>query len=69
MIDFLKDETDMKDEQGEKRKALLLAAHLNVAMCALKTNDHFDARMHCNEALELSPKNEKGLFRRGQVSR
>ena len=67
MIDFLKDETDMKDEAGEKRKALLLAAHLNVAMCALKISNDFEARKHCNKALWLNPKNEKGLFRRGQV--
>ena len=57
----------MKDEAGEKRKSLLLAAHLNVAMCALKVNNHFETRKHCDEALELDPKNEKGLFRRGQV--
>ena len=67
VIDFLKDETDMTDEAGEKRNTLLVAAHLNVAMCALKTNNHIETRKHCNEALELSPKNVKGLFRRGQV--
>jgi FK506-binding protein 4/5 len=46
----------------------MLAAYLNQAMCCLKLNDFCATRDHCHKALEMNPKNEKGLFRMGQVS-
>ena len=46
---------------------MLLAAHLNQAMCCLKNNDFTTTRDHCTKALEMDSKNEKGLFRLGQA--
>jgi len=68
IVDYLKNEESMKDEDGEKRKSLVLAAHLNLAMCYLKLAEDVDACRSCDEALSLDPKNEKGLFRRGLVT-
>ncbi|XP_046632357.1 peptidyl-prolyl cis-trans isomerase FKBP4-like [Daphnia pulicaria] len=45
----------------------MLAAYLNQAMCCLKLNDFCATRDHCHKALEMDPKNEKGLFRMGQA--
>lgn len=57
----------LKDEKAAERDQLMLAAYLNQAMCCLKLNDFSATRDHCGKALELDPKNEKGLFRLGQV--
>jgi len=67
IVDYLKSEESMKDEEGEKRMTLLLAAHLNLAMCYLKLSEDLEACRSCDEALILDPKSEKGLFRRGMV--
>jgi len=69
IVDYLKNEGSLKDEEGEKRKTLVLAAHLNLAMCHLKLSEDLEACQSCDEALSLDPNNEKGLFRRGMVSR
>ena len=63
VVDYLKEE----GAEHEQRQALLLAAHLNLAMCHLKLNEDLDALNSCDEALKLDPKNEKGLFRRATV--
>lgn len=68
IVDYLKSEESLKDEEADKRKALLLAAHLNLAMCHLKLSEDLDACQSCDEALALNPKNEKGLFRRGMAN-
>ena len=68
ITDLLKDEESAKNDNAEKRKALLLAAHLNVAMCTIKLHEDLEAVHSCDEALKLDPHNEKGLFRRGMVS-
>ena len=67
IIEYLKSEDSMKDEEGEKRKSFLLAANLNLAMCYLKMKEDVEAVHSCDEALQLDPKNEKGLFRRATV--
>ena len=58
----------LKDEKATEREQLMLAAHLNQSMCCLKLNDFCATRDHCHKALEMDPKNEKGLFRMGQVT-
>ena len=65
---MLKNEDSLKGDEGDKRNALLLAAHLNLAMCHLKQSNNVDAILSCDEALKVDTKNEKGLFRRGTVS-
>ena len=57
----------LKDEKLAERDVLVLAAYLNQAMCCLKLNEFNITKDHCLKALELDPKNEKGLFRLGQV--
>jgi FK506-binding protein 4/5 len=69
IVDFLKSEDKLSDEESNKRHALLLAGHLNLAMCYLKLSSDVEALQACDEALKLDAKNEKGLFRRGSVCR
>uniref|UniRef100_A0AAR5QA43 peptidylprolyl isomerase n=2 Tax=Dendroctonus ponderosae TaxID=77166 RepID=A0AAR5QA43_DENPD len=59
------EETDTEGDIGEKRKALLLAAYLNMSICNLKLDENFEAKADANKALQLDSQNEKALFRRG----
>lgn len=63
---YLNVESDFTDLKKEK-DSLLVAAHLNLALCYLKTNENILAKEECVKALELDPQNEKALFRRGQA--
>ncbi|CAG7649952.1 unnamed protein product [Allacma fusca] len=65
IIDFLKAEASLEGNEETERKALLCAAYLNQSICYLKLEDHFNAKRNAEEALELEPKNVKGLFRLG----
>lgn len=55
----------LEGEEEEERKALVLASHLNQAICHLKLNKPVQAIRHCDDALDLSHNNTKGLYRRG----
>ncbi|XP_012695496.2 peptidyl-prolyl cis-trans isomerase FKBP4 [Clupea harengus] len=66
IISWLEHESALKGEDEEKAKALRLAAHLNLAMCYLKLQEHSQALENCDKALELDANNEKALFRRGE---
>lgn len=57
------------EENADERNALLLSVHLNLALCYLKIDpvQPFKARDCAVKALELDPKNVKGLFRKGQA--
>lgn len=59
---------DFKDQNAEERESLMLSMHLNLALCYLKTGENTEAKNSCDKALEISPKNEKALFRRGQAN-
>ncbi|XP_063399593.1 peptidyl-prolyl cis-trans isomerase FKBP4-like isoform X2 [Mytilus trossulus] len=61
---YLEYETDLQEENKEKRNSLMLATHLNIAMCELKVGDFSEAREECNKALEIDPKSVKAYFRR-----
>ncbi|KAJ8299345.1 hypothetical protein KUTeg_023405 [Tegillarca granosa] len=67
ICDYLEYETSLENEEKAQREALMLAAHLNLAMCALKTGDDAEVKNQCDKALELDSKNEKAFFRRGQA--
>lgn len=69
VIEYTNDDYDFKESKdlGKIRDNLLLSANLNLALCFLKTNQAFQAKEACNKSLELDPKNEKALFRRGQA--
>jgi len=67
IVSYLEFEKTLKDEKLAERDVLVLAAYLNQAMCCLKLNEFNITKDHCLKALELDPKNEKGLFRLGQA--
>lgn len=67
VLAYLQTDAGMSEEEKLRRDALLLAAHLNVAMCSLKLGEHRTVVTHCNQALTLDSKNEKALYRRGKV--
>lgn len=58
---------DFEGDLKIERNNLILSAHLNLALCYLKLDHNVEAKDSCNEALKLSPQNEKALFRRGQA--
>ncbi|XP_059828750.1 peptidyl-prolyl cis-trans isomerase FKBP5-like isoform X1 [Hypanus sabinus] len=57
----------LSEEDSWSAKALVLAAHLNMAMCCLKLNDYLKAVKSCDKALEIDRLNEKALYRRGEA--
>nr|XP_033807616.1 peptidyl-prolyl cis-trans isomerase FKBP4 isoform X1 [Geotrypetes seraphini] len=67
IVSWLDHESGLSEENETKAKALLLAAHLNQAMCHLKLKDYLPALENCCKALEIDSNNEKGLFRRGEA--
>ena len=48
-------------------KKLRCNCHLNLAACQLQVGNYVDASENCTRALEIDPKNVKGLFRRAQA--
>ncbi|KAK1124520.1 hypothetical protein K0M31_006869 [Melipona bicolor] len=64
---FLEYEDSFEGDLKTQRNDLILSAHLNLALCYLKMDQNVEAKDSCNEALKLSPQNEKALFRRGQA--
>ncbi|ESP05114.1 hypothetical protein LOTGIDRAFT_102242 [Lottia gigantea] len=69
IIDYLEHETTSTLEEAEKTKRdfLMLAAHLNLALCYLKTEEFNSVCDECEKALEFDPKSTKAYFRRGQA--
>ncbi|XP_069484223.1 peptidyl-prolyl cis-trans isomerase FKBP4 [Ambystoma mexicanum] len=67
IVSWLENESGLSGENGEKAKALTLAAFLNLAMCHLKSKEYPQALENCNKALEQDKNNEKALFRRGEA--
>nr|QBH73881.1 fk506-binding protein [Brunneria borealis] len=68
VVGFTEFDTGFEGENEKDRKSLLLSGYLNLALCYLKLSEHVEAREHCDKALGIEPKSEKGLFRRGQAN-
>ncbi|XP_078402929.1 peptidyl-prolyl cis-trans isomerase FKBP5-like isoform X1 [Cetorhinus maximus] len=67
IVAWLEQEYCLTQEESRRAKTLILAAHLNVAMCYLKLNEHLKAVESCDRALEIDQANEKALYRRGEA--
>jgi FK506-binding protein 4/5 len=66
IADYLQTPTYTDENDKKKAEELKLSAQSNIALCHLKLNDHAECIRACVKALEIDPKNEKCLFRRGQ---
>ncbi|XP_030030302.2 peptidyl-prolyl cis-trans isomerase D isoform X1 [Manduca sexta] len=72
-IDFVKErlenvkDEDQQDSLHEITRMYTLQCNLNLAACYTKLDDHTACIKCCAEVLELNPRNEKALYRRGQA--
>ncbi|XP_050442767.1 FK506-binding protein 59 [Adelges cooleyi] len=66
MVDYLKNDVSINENQLEEVKLLKLVSYLNSAMCNLKSNRHTQAKNDCDNALNLDPTNVKAMFRKGE---
>ncbi|MGH0139512.1 UNVERIFIED_CONTAM: hypothetical protein FKN15_040836 [Acipenser sinensis] len=67
IVSWLDHESGLSEQDEQKARALRLAAHLNLAMCFIKIQEHAQALENCSKALELDSCNEKALFRRSEA--
>jgi len=68
VIEFLEHEISLKGEEEEKRKNLLQAGRLNVALCLLKTEEWIEARNICSKIIEENKDSAKAWFRKGEAN-
>lgn len=60
----------VKDVEGQEEhdlNALKVLLWLNLAACNLKLESYEKVKLHCTSALEIDPKNVKGLYRRASA--
>lgn len=67
-VQYLDIKISLDDEEATKRNQLLLACHLNLALCHLKLGDDLSALYSSCLGLELDPTNDKGLYRKGMAN-
>ncbi|XP_061409019.1 peptidyl-prolyl cis-trans isomerase FKBP5-like [Lethenteron reissneri] len=67
IVSWLENEYGLEGTDETAAKSLVLAAHLNLAMCHLKLAESQQALECCDKALEKDPRNEKALYRRGEA--
>ncbi|XP_062853958.1 peptidyl-prolyl cis-trans isomerase FKBP5 [Trichomycterus rosablanca] len=66
IVTWLEMECGTEKEQ-QAIQALLLVAHLNLALCYLRLREYAQVVENCNKVVELDSKNEKALYRRGEA--
>ncbi|XP_059426690.1 peptidyl-prolyl cis-trans isomerase FKBP5-like [Carassius carassius] len=67
IVNWLEMECGAGKEQQQAIQALLLVAHLNLALCFLRLREYSQTVENCNKVMELDPVNEKALYRRGEA--
>ncbi|KAG7244643.1 hypothetical protein INR49_029662 [Caranx melampygus] len=67
IISWFEMECGSGTEQQKMIKGFILSAHLNLALCFLRTKEFSQAVENCNKVLELDENNEKALYRRGEA--
>lgn len=60
---------DLEPEEDEVNKvnAIKLLCHLNLSACFIRLKEFHSAKVNCDDALRMAPKNVKALFRRAQA--
>uniref|UniRef100_A0A4W4F1I4 peptidylprolyl isomerase n=1 Tax=Electrophorus electricus TaxID=8005 RepID=A0A4W4F1I4_ELEEL len=67
IISWLEMECGVGKEQQQAIQAILLVAHLNLALCYLRLREYSQTVENCNKVMELDSENEKALYRRGEA--
>uniref|UniRef100_A0A8C1TCT3 peptidylprolyl isomerase n=1 Tax=Cyprinus carpio TaxID=7962 RepID=A0A8C1TCT3_CYPCA len=67
IVNWLEMECGTGKEQLQAIQALLLVAHLNLALCFLRLREYSQTVENCNKVIDLDPENEKALYRRGEA--
>ncbi|XP_053083173.1 peptidyl-prolyl cis-trans isomerase FKBP5 isoform X2 [Pangasianodon hypophthalmus] len=67
IVTWLEMECGVGKEQQQAIQALLLVAHLNLALCYLRLREYSQTVESCNKVMELDSANEKALYRRGEA--
>ncbi|XP_051562717.1 peptidyl-prolyl cis-trans isomerase FKBP5-like isoform X1 [Myxocyprinus asiaticus] len=67
IVTWLEMECGAGKEQLQAIQALLLVAHLNLALCYLRLREYSQTVENCDKVMELDPENEKALYRRGEA--
>lgn len=64
-VEPIENDTCMEGEEEERRKALIVAGNLNLALINSKLGDHKGAKDCCSKVVAIDSKSVKGYFRRG----
>ncbi|KAG9508407.1 Peptidyl-prolyl cis-trans isomerase FKBP4, partial [Fragariocoptes setiger] len=59
-------ENETQKRDREALRQMMLAGHLNLALCYLKLGNHQECIQNCNDALKFDSNNVKALFRKGK---
>ncbi|CAH0591446.1 unnamed protein product [Chrysodeixis includens] len=66
-IEEVKD-VDIREQLQDIKTTYVLQCYLNLAACYMKLEDFRSSVHFCSSVLELDPRNEKALYRRGQAN-
>ncbi|KAK2862043.1 hypothetical protein Q5P01_001576 [Channa striata] len=67
IISWLEMECGSGIETQKKIQDFVLTAHLNLALCFLRTKEFSQVVDNCNKVIEIDKHNEKALYRRGEA--